>query len=120
MLAVLTLMMVAGFDPSVLTVPHDPIEEQKVAWMNALADCESGGNDTVKVWDTNSQWSVGKYQYQYRTWLKYSKKFGTTRENITDGDLQDKVTRYILDHGGRDNWFNCANRVETKLGEYPL
>ncbi len=87
--------------------------------MDALAQCESHASTTVKIWDTNNRWSVGKFQYQYATWLTYSKQFGTTRENITDGDLQDTVTRYILDNpketGGWKNWFNCTKTI----GGYP-
>ena|ERR1035437_6564580 len=118
MSAILGLMLLASYDSSVLTVDLttiDPIEEQKTEWMQKLALCESGGNDLIKVWDSNSKWSVGRYQYQYLTWAKYSKRFGTTRENITDGKLQDKVTRYVLDTIGSGDWYNCSKT----LGKYP-
>lgn len=87
--------------------------------MDALAHCESHASTTVRILDVNDRWSVGKYQYQYATWLAYSKQFGTTAENITDGDLQDRVTRYILDHGGWKNWYNCARKVSRSIGQYP-
>lgn len=46
--------------------------------------------------------------------------FGTTRDNITDGDLQDKVTRYVLDTKGSGDWYNCTKTVSSKLGfAYP-
>lgn len=99
-----------------LVAPRDP----KEVWLHALAQCESQGSTTIKVWDSNNKWSIGKYQYQYATWAKYSKLFGTTRENITDGDLQDKVTRYILDNGGEDNWYTCSRIVQRDIGPYPL
>lgn len=111
------ISLMLAIPSSVLSVylPPDP----QLVWMSALAECESMGSTTIKVWDTNNKWSVGKYQYQYATWLKYSKLFGTTRQNITDGDLQDKVTRYILDNGGEDNWYNCNRIVKKSLGSYP-
>jgi len=68
-------------------------------WMDSLAECESQGSTTIKVLDTNGYYSYGKYQYQMKTWLKY-KSLGTTKENIFNGDLQDTVTKYVLDSGG--------------------
>lgn len=124
-MAALGLLFTAHLAPMTLTVNLetvpivDPIEIKKQEWMFALAKCESGGNDTIKVWDTNSKWSVGRYQYQYSTWLKYSKRFGTTRENITNGELQDEVTRYVLDTTGSGDWYNCAKAIKKSLGEYP-
>lgn len=118
---IVSLMMTAPMHPSVLNVPSTPNVEidQKEIWIDALAQCESHGSTTVKAWDVNSRWSVGKYQYQYQTWLMYSKRFGTTRENITDGELQDKVTRYILDTKGWGDWYNCGRGVVQRLGSYP-
>lgn len=122
MLGVLLGILMIPSNPAILTVPVetvDPIVTQKEVWMGALAKCESGGDPTIKVWDTNQKWSIGKYQYQYATWAKYATLFGTTKDNISDGDLQDKVTRYILDTKGTDDWFNCSKIVVSELGKYP-
>lgn len=92
--------------------------DQKTLWMDSLSDCESLGSTTIKVLDTNDYYSYGKYQYQMATWLKYG-FLGTTKYNIYDGDLQDRITRYILDNNGEDNWVICGNRVTKSLGPYP-
>jgi len=120
MLALLMGMMLSvNVDPSKLTVPITSFVDTKQVWMSALSDCESMGSTTIKVWDTNNQWSIGKYQYQYGTWLKYSKKFGTTKANITDGALQDVVTHYVLDTYGSGDWYNCTKIIQKSLGSYP-
>lgn len=119
---VVSLMMTVPLDPSKLTVPIVPYVEPdpKEIWMATLAQCESGASTTIRIWDTNNRWSVGKYQYQYATWLKYSAMFGTTRQNITDGELQDKVTRYVLDtKGWQQDWVTCGARTVQRLGTYP-
>lgn len=117
----LNILFLTGFDPSVLTVPivHAEQVDQKQIWQEALAECESGGDENAKVIDTNGYWSRGRYQYQLSTWLRYSELFGTTRENIFNGDLQDKVTRYVLDTYGSSDWMNCTRQVKKTLGEYP-
>lgn len=121
MLALIVGLMMVDFNPAVLTVPIvvATTTPQQV-WMKSLANCESTGSTTIRVWDTNNRWSVGKYQYQYATWLLYSEKFGTTRENITDGDLQDEVTQYILETKGYGDWWNCGRKTEKLLGAYPV
>ncbi len=113
-------------DMSKLTVPIIPYVEATSTqdlWIEKLADCESQGSTTVKIWDTNAQWSIGWLQFQYKTWAKY-KKLGTTKENITDATLQKKVARYMLDNpketGGTFNWKNCAAKVAKSWGQYPL
>lgn len=113
----LVLLLTTSYNPSVLTVPETTPQE---IWMSKLADCESGASTTMRTWDTNNRWSIGKYQYQFSTWAKYSVRFGTTRENITDGDLQDKVTRYILDTKGWQDWVTCGAKTVKKLGAYPV
>jgi len=90
-------------------------------WMQALAQRESGGDDKIKVLDVDGYYSYGRYNYHMSTWLKYSKLFGTTKENIYDGTLQDAVTRYILDTKGSSDWYNSTKYIENvlKLGPYP-
>ena len=55
----------------VLTVPIAPYVDTKQVWIDALANCESGGDPTIKVWDTNDRWSYGLLQFQMATWLTY-------------------------------------------------
>ena len=120
MLPMLMSLIMAGLPLPFAELVAPPEQSPQELWMDALANCESMGSTTIRVWDTNNQWSVGKYQYQYRTWLKYSKRFGTTKENITDGELQDKVTRYVLDTIGSGDWHNCGKIVRKALGPYPF
>jgi hypothetical protein len=113
----LGLLFTAFTMPMTLTVPLLPPSPQEV-WMDALAQCESEGSTTIKVWDTNNQWSYGKYQWQMRSWLNY-KKQGATKDNILDEEMQDKITRYVLDSGGWTNWWNCGKLISRTLGSYP-
>lgn len=58
--------------------------------------------------------------FQMATWLRFSEKFGTTKENIYDPDLQEKVAAYILRNKiGENNWYICSRKTITKMGEYP-
>lgn len=104
----------------VLTVPITPFVEassSQEVWMYALADCESMGSTTIKVLDTNGYYSYGKYQWQLSSWLKY-KKQGATKQNILDEEMQDKITKYVLDTKGDDDWWTCGNLVSSKIGSY--
>ena len=89
-------------------------------WVHALALCESGGRDTIKVFDSNKKYSYGRLQFQAQTWLSYSDEFGTSMDNIYDGELQEVVATYILNNGGYRNWLNCSRAVSKKLGPYPV
>lgn len=100
-------------DASVLTVP---MYDAKSEWIERLALCESSASTTIKILDTNGYYSYGLLMFQQKTWLAYGKKFGATKENIFDGDLQREVARSMLDAGGSDHWYHCSRR----LGEYPL
>lgn len=110
----LTVLLAVNILSPHLTVPIDPLEEARSEWQNALAQCESGGDPTIKVLDTNNYYSYGKYQYQMKTWLKY-KNLGTSKENIYDEDLQDRVTAHILNTKGSSDWWNCTKAI----GPYP-
>lgn len=63
---------------------------------------------------------MGRLQFQMATWLSYSDEFGTTKENIYDGELQKTVAIYMLNNGGWRHWYNCAKKVSKKLGPYPM
>ena len=123
MLAVLFALVLAT-PPPVLSVhtlfPAEPYAtEEQLLWVSELAKCESGGNDSVVVLDTNGLYSRGRFQFQLRTWLAYGKKFGATKENIFDGELQEKVVIEMLNNGGAGHWYNCNKIVVKKLGVYP-
>lgn len=122
MLAFLVLFWSAPFNPAVLTVPVAYAQEidAKSEWIDALADCESTSSTTIKILDTNGYYSYGLLMFQQSTWLSYGKKFGATKENIFDGELQRKVARSMLDAGGQDHWYNCNKKLELKIGKYPL
>lgn len=81
--------------------------------------CESRGDPQAAIVDTNGYWSRGILQFQLATWLAYADRFGTTRENVFDPELQEKVAIYILDNGGWRNWYTCAQKVEKRLGAWP-
>jgi hypothetical protein len=121
LVAIVSLMM-TNFNASVLSAPLAQAAElaPQTIWMNSLSNCESMGSTTIKVLDTNDYYSYGKYQFQIKTWLRYSDMFGTTPENIYSGELQDTVAQYILDNGGVSNWWICGHRVSSKLGPYPV
>jgi len=119
--AVVTAMMNASFNLDVLSpqIAYAAELSSQQVWMNALAQHESGSNCTLKILDTNDYYSYGKYQYQMATWLKYSKLFGTTKQNIYSCTLQDAVTKYILDTKGSSDWYNSTLFLEKTLGSYP-
>ena|SRR3990167_1774627 len=102
-----------------LVVLLDPIEIKKEQWIDALANCESGGNEKIKILDTNLKYSYGLFQFQLATWIEYGKDFGATRQNISSSTLQRKVARSMLDDGGWRHWYHCSNLIEKKLGLYP-
>lgn len=90
-------------------------------WLHSLENCESHGNPTKAIVDSNGYWSRGILQFQLSTWLKYHDRFGTTRDNIFDPELQERVASYILDQqGGWRNWWTCAHRTQRLLGDWPM
>ena len=99
------------------TVPIiSPFEIKKEAWIDALHLCENK-YDVPKILDTNGYYSYGKYMWQMRSWLRYT-ALGTTRENIMDEGMQDKITRHVLDMGGWKNWYNCGKMLNKTMGMY--
>ena len=111
----ISALMFMTADTSVLTVPVATTTPQEI-WIDKLAMCESHGNDSAAIVDTNGYWSRGRFQFQLATWLHYGKAYGATRANIFDGELQEKVVREMLDAGGWRHWYNCGKR----LGPYPM
>lgn len=58
--------------------------------------------------------------FQMETWISYGKKLGATKENINDDELQEIVTRDMLDKGLWRHWYWCSKKVIKKLGAYPI
>lgn len=85
-------------------------------WMYHLHMCENPEN-IPSVIDSNGLRSYGKYQWQMRSWLNYG-FLGATRENISDDAVQDKVTKWVLDHEGTSKWYNCSKIVTRRYGSY--
>lgn len=110
-----------GSPASVLSLPSYCLSvDAQALWMDSLSSCESEGSTTIRILDTNDHYSYGKYQYQMSTWLDYS-FLGATSSDIYNGDLQDTITRYILDTNGyRGYWDICGAVVTKKYGAYPL
>ena len=109
----LTMLFLGLQSPTVLSVPT---YDTKSVWIEALHQCENP-HDIPKIVDSNGYYSYGKYMWQMRSWLNY-KKQGATKENISDPNTQDKITRYALDNGGWKNWYNCGKKLNASIGAY--
>lgn len=119
-LALMGFLLSASFNPSILTVNLETVVEATTTpqevWLDALHQCENE-YDVPKILDTNGYYSYGKYMWQMRSWLRYT-ALGTTRENIMDEEMQDKITRHVLDTGGWKNWYNCGKMLNKEIGMY--
>lgn len=113
MLAFLISFWLSTVPLEVLTVP---IADPQEIWIDKLATCESNASTTIRILDTNNYYSHGLLMFQMKTWLAYGKKFGATKENIYDGELQRKVAKSMLDAGGQTHWYHCSKRI----GNYPV
>lgn len=87
--------------------------------MYALGMCESSWRPHIRHLDSNNYYSYGVFQFQMATWLSYGKKFGATKKNIYNAELQEKVAISMLDKGEFWHWKNCVKKVTKKLGPYP-
>lgn len=88
-------------------------------WLHALGNCESGWRVNLKHLDSNDYYSYGAFQFQMGTWLGRAKSFGTTRANIYDPVLQEKVAAYLIGQGESWRWKACFAKTTKKLGVYP-
>lgn len=97
-----------------------PAPDTKALWIERLSDCENPSNDpTNTILDVNGKYSYGDLKFQMGTWLAYH-ALGASTTNVLDPVLQRKVARYMLDHGGWRNWYNCGLKLRTKIGPYPV
>ena len=102
----------------------EELSTSQVDWLEKLSKCESNGSTTIRVLDTNKQFSTGLYQFQDLTFLNYGKKYGLVATStlkaeplIYDGELQTKIAHKMLKDGGEGHWLNCVRIM--KLGKYP-
>ena len=95
----------------------DYATEAQSIYLEKLLGCESAGSTTVKVLDTNSRYSYGKYQFQMATWLGQSEhyKLDYKEEDIFDGDKQRYLAHLMLSDGGMRHWYVCTR----PLGSFP-
>lgn len=119
--AILFVSLFMATSSPALTLPPEMLEVRdfKAEWMQELHHCENRDN-VKRIMDSNGEYSHADFMYQMKTWLYYGKRFGATRENIYDSNLQWKVTRHVLDTVGWErDWVICGGRTEAKLGNYP-
>lgn len=85
--------------------------------LEPLIQCESGGQATIKVVDSNGYFSYGILQYQLSTFKKYGEKYGffgelsndEARQLIFRADLQRAIaTKMLQEEGGWRHWKNCS------------
>ena len=88
----------------------------KAEILDKLAFCESSGDPTREVLDTNGKMSRGIYQYQEETFKRYVKKYGLLpyaeddeiMNFIYDAEFQRELTSLVLEEkNGFRNWLNC-------------
>jgi len=103
-------------------LPKTELTREEEEYLKKLEQCESGGSTTIRILDTNSEYSTGRYQFQDQTFLTYGQKYGliatsTTeaRPLIFDGDLQQEIAIRMLRAGEQKHWYNCTN----KIGNFP-
>jgi len=115
--SLLGVLLLGGTTTPLWNESYKPITPKQEIHLAKLMDCESSGSSTVKILDSNSEYSVGAYQYQFKTWEEMVKKYGLpfTDKDIYDWRKQKFLTHLILLDGGETHWFNC----HKKLGKYP-
>lgn len=84
----------------------EPVEDIDIM-LDRLAMCESSGNENAIVLDVNNLYSMGLYQYQMPTWIRY----GMSPDDIYDGEKQRELTKKIIEQGGWENWYNCGIKI---------
>lgn len=113
-----------GTTTSQMVIPRDEptILQTQEIYLERLSMCESSGSTTIRIIDTNNQYSTGKLQFQNKTFLEQGKLYNLIpRETlkaeplIYDGELQKKIARKMLENHGEGHWLNCTN----KIGDYP-
>ncbi len=113
------LVFATTLNLSALTVDLTPPPTPKEIWIEELHSCENR-NNRIRILDSNDKYSYGYVMFQMDTWLAFGKKFGATRENINDEELQKVVAESMLDKGLWRHWRRCALKTKKKIGEYPI
>lgn len=93
------------------------ISAKQDIYLAKIVECESGGNETIKVVDSNGYYSYGAFQFQKGTFLSQSDLYslGYTDKDIFDYRKQKYLAHLMLKDGGEGHWYNCTKN----LGKYP-
>lgn len=122
--AATTALAFASLTAAAPTAPEIRPTHQQETWIAALEFCESRGDTSAKVFDSNDKYSYGAFQFQMQTFLSYGKKYGLVATSTTEKDgekliydygLQRRIVAIMLSNGLSNHWRNCAK----KLGTYP-
>jgi hypothetical protein len=91
------------------------------AWIDKLAEKESGNKERIKILDVNGRYSYGCLQFQMATFKSYSQRYGLVdpanvtswEETIYNCSLQKQIAkRMLLEKSG--NWRHWGYTVRTK------
>ena len=67
------------------------------AWKQALANCESGGNEkAINPKDLDGTESLGKFQFKTDTFYRYGKKYGIKVTDVFNGDEQELLLDQMI------------------------
>jgi hypothetical protein len=93
----------------------------KHAWIHQLGMCESSWRPSLKHLDSNNYYSYGALQFQMGTWLGVGSLYAsTTKSNIYDPVMQEKVAIALIEKGESWRWKTCFRKTTKKLGPYPF
>lgn len=99
-------------------------EEQKADiihnyFLDQLAECESGGDPTIVILDTNSANSRGEFMFQTATMTYYLDKFGMLgdmeQEDVINyshsSELSREMASRIIKTEYYDDWYICSRKT---------
>lgn len=90
------------------------------AWLHHLGMCESRWRPNLKHLDSNNYYSYGALQFQMGTWLGVGGLYAsTTKKNIYDAALQEKVATALINKGDSWRWKTCFRITSRKYGPWP-
>lgn len=78
------------------SIKFPSITHQQDVWINALAWCESHGNEkAINPVDKDNTPSYGEFQFKPQTFATLSKRYGVVGD-IMDGKSQRKIVEYMI------------------------
>jgi len=96
--------------------PAERPHEVPSALSEKLGASESGNRDIGCHIDSNGKESCGRYQYQWDTWINFSKQSGITGSPLNRDDAT-RMTEWALGKGlGPVHWANCFKTHPEWLG----